>query len=549
MSDSHAHHGAADADDALPAVGWSASFLSVVALILAAALGALMFVTSGWGESLHLTVTAVLAAVGVFFLFGMVTARLQTAARMSEADLIQAVSDTLGDGIQITARGRLLYANRAFGELIGLTDFGEPKQLGEAFAGEPQAAEALFRLARAIERGECRQEEFELGSQAGGGRQQRWYRLSVRPLRTTGGDADLKPLALWVVSDISAEPMSEVAARRVLEESLAQYEGLPLGLMVVAEDGRIERMNAALMRFLRIGSETRVRTLKVTDILSIDGAALLKSESARAHSTPVRIDLDFVREDGTSWPASVVGVARTGGGDRSAFVAAVLDRVVDTGSRSTRTRFAPLVKSAPFGIATIDRDGGIVSANPAFARLLLDGTAVDARRMVESLGQRIDADARTAFGSSLDAALSGKANILPVEVTLGENRMLTRRIYLSPLMPSKGAREAAILYVIDTTEQKSLEQKFAQSQKMEAVGKLAGGIAHDFNNVLTAVIGFSDLLLQTHRPVDPAYKNIRAIKSSANRAAGMVNQLLAFSRRQTLQPEVLQLGEVLTDLS
>jgi two-component system cell cycle sensor histidine kinase/response regulator CckA len=84
---------------------------------------------------------------------------------------------------------------------------------------------------------------------------------------------------------------------------------------------------------------------------------------------------------------------------------------------------------------------------------------------------------------------------------------------------------------------------------MEAVGKLAGGVAHDFNNVLTAIIGFSDLLLQTHRQTDPSYRDIMNIKSSANRAAGLVRQLLAFSRRQTLQPEVLELGEALTDLA
>jgi two-component system cell cycle sensor histidine kinase/response regulator CckA len=74
-------------------------------------------------------------------------------------------------------------------------------------------------------------------------------------------------------------------------------------------------------------------------------------------------------------------------------------------------------------------------------------------------------------------------------------------------------------------------------------------VAHDFNNVLTAIIGFSDLLLQTHRPTDPAYRDIMNIKSSANRAAGLVRQLLAYSRRQTLQAEVLELGELLTDLS
>ena len=99
------------------------------------------------------------------------------------------------------------------------------------------------------------------------------------------------------------------------------------------------------------------------------------------------------------------------------------------------------------------------------------------------------------------------------------------------------ARDAAILYVVDATEQKALEEKYAQSQKMEAVGKLAGGIAHDFNNVLTAILGFSDLLLQTHRPGDPAYRDIINIKNSATRAAGLVGQLLGFSRRQTQQNE------------
>ena len=100
-----------------------------------------------------------------------------------------------------------------------------------------------------------------------------------------------------------------------------------------------------------------------------------------------------------------------------------------------------------------------------------------------------------------------------------DRRAYVRRLYVSPLVATH-ARDAAILYVVDATEQKALEEKYAQSQKMEAVGKLAGGIAHDFNNVLTAILGFSDLLLQTHRPGDPAYRDIINIKNSATRAAG-----------------------------
>jgi two-component system cell cycle sensor histidine kinase/response regulator CckA len=91
--------------------------------------------------------------------------------------------------------------------------------------------------------------------------------------------------------------------------------------------------------------------------------------------------------------------------------------------------------------------------------------------------------------------------------------------------------------------------QFAQSQKMQAVGQLAGGIAHDFNNLLTAMIGFSDLLLLRHRPGDQSFADIMHIKQNANRAAGLVRQLLAFSRQQTLQPRVLDMTDILAELS
>ena len=106
-----------------------------------------------------------------------------------------------------------------------------------------------------------------------------------------------------------------------------------------------------------------------------------------------------------------------------------------------------------------------------------------------------------------------------------------------------------MLHFIDVTEQKKLEVQFAQSQKMQAVGQLAGGVAHDFNNLLTAMIGFCDLLLLRHRPGDPSFADIMQIKQNANRAANLVRQLLAFSRQQTLQPQVLDITDVLVELS
>ena len=106
-----------------------------------------------------------------------------------------------------------------------------------------------------------------------------------------------------------------------------------------------------------------------------------------------------------------------------------------------------------------------------------------------------------------------------------------------------------MLFLIDVTEQKNLEAQFSQSQKMQAVGQLAGGVAHDFNNLLTAIIGFCDLLLLRSRPGDPAFADIMQIKQNANRAANLVRQLLAFSRQQTLQPRIIDITDVLVELS
>ena len=102
--------------------------------------------------------------------------------------------------------------------------------------------------------------------------------------------------------------------------------------------------------------------------------------------------------------------------------------------------------------------------------------------------------------------------------------------------------------MLETTGQRSLENQVNQRARMESVGQLAGGIAHDFNNVLSAIMMATDFLLNAHKPTDPSFQDIMQIKQNANRAASLVRQLLAFSRKQTLRPQVLDLGERLEDL-
>lgn len=106
-----------------------------------------------------------------------------------------------------------------------------------------------------------------------------------------------------------------------------------------------------------------------------------------------------------------------------------------------------------------------------------------------------------------------------------------------------------IAVLSDATELKSLEAQFVQSQKMQAIGQLAGGVAHDFNNLLTAISGHCDLLLLRHDQGDPDFSDLVQINQNANRAAALVGQLLAFSRKQTLRPETLDMRDTLSDLT
>ncbi|RUX73593.1 ATP-binding protein, partial [Mesorhizobium sp. M7A.F.Ca.CA.004.08.2.1] len=196
-------------------------------------------------------------------------------------------------------------------------------------------------------------------------------------------------------------------------------------------------------------------------------------------------------------------------------------------------------------------NGRILRTNAPFLSLfssVVDRDAVDRRVRLDTVVHERD---RPAFAAAFEKAQQRQADIEPIDTLLPGNDERHIRFYVNAVADGtggEGAEESAIVYAVETTEQKALEGQMAQSQKMQAVGQLAGGIAHDFNNVLTAIIMASDLLLTNHRPSDPSFPDIMNIKQNANRAASLVRQLLAFSRKQTLRPEVLNLTDVLADL-
>lgn len=204
-----------------------------------------------------------------------------------------------------------------------------------------------------------------------------------------------------------------------------------------------------------------------------------------------------------------------------------------------------LFGDAPVGIAILSDHGVIQDCNVALARFL--GASKEALKGA-SMSTFIAPQDQDDYAGVLSKMIMGTIRSAHVEVRFSSDNTATERA--ASLFVSKVTEtDDMVLHVVDETEHRHLEVQFTQSQKMQAVGQLAGGVAHDFNNLLTAMIGFSDLLLERHGPDDESFADIMQIKQNANRATNLVRQLLAFSRKQTLKPVILDPTEMLGDLS
>jgi two-component system cell cycle sensor histidine kinase/response regulator CckA len=201
------------------------------------------------------------------------------------------------------------------------------------------------------------------------------------------------------------------------------------------------------------------------------------------------------------------------------------------------------ISHSPIPMALLDASGTLLFGNHAFHALTQHTLTTALPVYFETLFSKGKKDEAK---QSLKQFIGGDLTPDPVvfELTLPNNIEMIVSCYASTFSDSH-----ILLHLINITEQKQLELRFAHSQKMQAVGQLAGGVAHDFNNLLTAMIGFCDLLLMRHPAGDQSFADIMQIKQNANRAANLVRQLLAFSRRQTLQPKIIELTDVLAELS
>jgi two-component system cell cycle sensor histidine kinase/response regulator CckA len=463
----------------------------------------------------------------------------------------------MAQGLIVTdARGRIIYANRSYADLTGASSAAEVKTLESLLSDLPEASPTVYRLASGVRDGQSGSGEFRLPSAIRPGVEPgpRWYRMQARAFNVPGRR---QPLFAWQIADISKERAEQERFFLDLQQAIDHLDHAPAGFLAADQDGRINYLNATLAEWLGIDLASFIAgSTRLDEIVAGDGMALVRS--VKADPGTVRnavLDLDLETVSGEALPVRFMHrVSATRDGHAGPTRTIVLNRRQGEESsselRTSEIRFTRFFNSTPMAIAALDANGRILRTNAPFFSLfagLIDRDAIDRKARFDTIVHERD---RHTFLAALEKARMRQAEIAPVDTVRPDNEERHMRLYVNAVADGgvEGGEEAAIVHAIETTEQKALEGQMAQSQKMQAVGQLAGGIAHDFNNVLTAIIMSSDLLLTNHRPADPSFPDIMNIKQNANRAASLVRQLLAFSRKQTLRPEVLNLTDVLADV-
>lgn len=363
-----------------------------------------------------------------------------------------------------------------------------------------------------------------------------WRHVSIRRLEVG---------ALWRVSDMTAARALDAVRQQETRELAEFLDILPVGLYQIDAGGVIRFVNRRLCDWLGYSDPAELKGKKLVDVL-VGGCA--PELDGFWHG-----ELTFRTQTGAIFTAFVSHAVYDDNGETMLRASVVRD-VTGRGDGDAKTKeaeigFSRLFAEAPVGIAFLDRDGVVTEANAALFQMI--GRSRD-EVVGTGVGDYLIPGDWADLKDKMAKLVTARMNRVSAEVKLTTKQEKIAAVYVTPMTEEDedGSPEVFgfIAHFIDNTERRALSDQLSQAQKMQAVGQLAGGIAHDFNNLLTAIIGSTELLLQTHPPTDPAFEELNNVHYSATRAASLVGQLLSYSRKQPLRPQYMDVTDLFAEL-
>ncbi|WP_455480012.1 ATP-binding protein [Bartonella sp. B23] len=379
-----------------------------------------------------------------------------------------------------------------------------------------------------------------------------WYNISVQPIKKRD-----KKLLFWRITDISHLQECREVFFSNLQEAINHLDQVPVGFLSVNAQGTILYENAIFAEWFSIDlANFTVGQHSFDQLFNSVGAnstwsdiCLQSNKYQRSgYSLPYTFSLCLNSETADKKILNCFMYASSLLEDDAIYRIVIIPQQIQNRESDAQLKLPSVLveyfNASPFAIAVLDQKGQSIYMNNAFSSLI---GCMDKTINLYDVVSRSDC---TKLENAFQKIMKNKDYAVSIETVLENNEERHLRLHVMSIKPyyDDVLRNSVIISVIETTEQKTLEDKMVQSQKMQAIGQLAGGIAHDFNNVLTAILMSCDLLLNTHRSSDPAHADLINIKNNANRAAALVQQLLAFSRKQTLCPEHVDFTEFLSDI-
>ncbi len=467
-----------------------------------------------WALGSIVTAFAFLAAGiivgGAVIAWRMLSTATATAPREIDWDFVRAVAEASTDAVAVTDRaGRLVCANDAYERVFA--GFPTPPGLPLDEAG----VAALSNAGRAAWRnGSARAERLATPT----------ARLSVLVTRA-GDEADM---LVWRFETTQEDDLAETANSLIAGPTGDRLGGSGIMAALIAPDGRVRSANRVLRARALGRDDDDIAGRDFARFLVTDSRGLVRFEREGLSGTPLRVlQIPFVE------------------GDDAPVLVILLDEEENAPAigASAAAHVRSLVSMMPFGMALVDRDGRFLQMNDSFLR------AAGVTGVVPPLypGDLVVREDKAAVADAIRRFAGGATHKTDMAIRLKDHP--DEPVTLT-IAGARGLGDASVLLSLkDNSEESRLKREVAQATKMQAVGQLAGGVAHDFNNILTAIIGHCDLMLMRHSPGDSDYDDIQQIRTNSNRAASLTRQLLAFSRQQTLRPQILQLPDVVSEVS